>query len=681
MLLRHLLLFLLIFYCNILIAAEVKTEVARKIAVNFFCKNSNTAKSEVSVLSEHADYYKSKPLYYVLNLKSGGWVIVAGDDRIIPVIGYSPDGFFDVGNIPCCLKFYMKKVIRQIEDVIDNNYPQNEHILSKWQSILNNEQKSDEKTVSPLILSIWGQGKYYNAQCPLATGGPDGRALVGCVATAMSQVMYYYRYPLQGSGSHGGVNFGTTTYRWNEMLNELYEYNFGVAQLCYHAGVSVDMDYGASASGSYTFDVPNSLLNYFNYSIDIAYESRDMYWGDWIYYLVTNLDDKHPVIYSGHDDEGGHAWICDGYQGTDYFHMIWGWSGYCDGYFYLDNLAVSGYDFTDWQSAVFNIYPPYSSFPYYCSSTTSVPYTHGTIEDGSGPENYLNNSDCRWLIEPPGLIDHIIVSFNKMSTENTNDVLKFYDGSSTSDPLLGTFSGTSTSGSVQSTGDNLLVQFVTNGNTVSQGWQIEYNSFAPVYCSGVTYLTEASGTITDGSESNEYFSDQLCRWSIRPPNVSSITVKFNSMNLGSGDFLKIYNENTGELLETYTGSALPAEQIYYISKVFLHFQTDEQYNAQGWALDYTSTPYGVSENTSENNLNVYPNPAKEKIFVDFYSQSAEDVVIQLFAIDGKLVYEKVFKCKSTSNHYEIDARGFASGVYFLSATSNDIADKRKVFIE
>ncbi len=206
--------------------------------------------------------------------------------------------------------------------------------------------------------------------CPEDFDGPCERTYAGCVATAMAQVMFYYKYPLQGTGSHSyndypygyqSANFGNTTYSWNSMENQIMGYNNpAIAELLYHCGVSVNMNYGPDGSSASSSYVVSALINYFNYSPSIDLVHRDSYTdSEWKNILIENLDNKIPLYYDGYDEDQwvGHAFVCDGYQNEDYFHFNWGWSGYYNGYFYLDNLNVGGSNFSSWQGAIIYIYP------------------------------------------------------------------------------------------------------------------------------------------------------------------------------------------------------------------------------------------------------------------------------------------------------------------------------------
>jgi hypothetical protein len=142
------------------------------------------------------------------------------------------------------------------------------------------------------------------------------------------------------------------------MPNQLGSSDPDVATLLYHCGVSVNMQYSATSSGSLTSAGKDALINFFGYSANALYLIKSSYSdATWEGMLRADLDAGRPLIYAGTGIYGGHAWVCDGYSGTNYFHFNWGWGGYANGYFYLTNINPGGYDFTSSQVAILGIEP------------------------------------------------------------------------------------------------------------------------------------------------------------------------------------------------------------------------------------------------------------------------------------------------------------------------------------
>ena len=312
--------------------------------------------------------------YHILHLTGGGWIIVAGDDVAYPVIAFSPTGP-DPTQVDPPIQFsaWMETVSREIGLAIEEHLQPLPETARAWEYLrsetgLPTPWPDTGADVAPLLTTTWSQGTYYNAMCPEDPDGPDGHALVGCVATAMGQVMKYHNHPKIGRGEHTythatygtlSADFGATVYQWSEMADTLDDYNDAVATLLYHAGVSVDMNYGPHASSAYVQeDVVRALKTYFRYSPDLHFAAKVDYSDeDWTALLRSELDNGRPVLYRGSGSSGGHAFVCDGYTGTAYFHFNWGWGGSYDGYFYLNDLTPGGYPFTDDQGGIMGVIP------------------------------------------------------------------------------------------------------------------------------------------------------------------------------------------------------------------------------------------------------------------------------------------------------------------------------------
>ena len=312
-----------------------------------------------------------EPVYYIYNVGDNqGFVIVSAENNVYPIIGYSFEGSYtsQPGFEPANFNYWMDNCSNQIIYVRENALPADELIESTWNSLLVSDPVSkDFDNVDPLLTTLWDQGTYYNQLCPADPGGPGGHVWAGCVATAMAQVMKYHNHPLQGSGSHSyncpgygaqSADFGATTYEWTSMPNQVNSSNTSVATLLYHLGVSVDMQYSPSGSGAFSSDARDALVEYFGYSPDAQLLPKSGFPIEtFIYKLKNELNLSRPVYYSGSGSGGGHAFVCDGYQGNDFFHFNWGWSGYANGYFYLNNLNPGGFQFNQGQSALFYVYP------------------------------------------------------------------------------------------------------------------------------------------------------------------------------------------------------------------------------------------------------------------------------------------------------------------------------------
>ncbi|HNW97566.1 MAG TPA: C10 family peptidase [Bacteroidales bacterium] len=687
------------FAFNVAFAGNVDVKTAKNVALNAYReKFSNLydkSAGDIFITDEFLISENSQLLYYVFNTSNGGFIMVAANDIFIPILGYSFEGIYGNENQPEGFKYWVSNFKKEIVSDISAKITATPEIETAWSrykvSPENYTFKKGTKDVEPLLLAKWDQGACYNALCPAAAAGDGGHCYVGCVATSMAQIMYYYRYPEKGQNSYSypssygtlSASFGTTTYDWNAMANSCNGENLAIATLSYHCGIAVKMNYGTDGSSAQTTDWKTKLPLYFKYSSDINYAYKSSYsTAVWENMIRAQIDAKHPIEYTGYDESAGagHAFNLDGYQDSTYFHFNWGWSGYYNGYFYLTALNPTGNDFTSTQHMVYNIYPPTTSYPEYCSGNSdTLTSAVGTLTDGSGPSEYKNDVDCSWLISPSTLIDHLILSFDAINTESTNDIITIYDGPNTSSPVLGIYSGTTIPSQITSTSPQVLVTFKTNSSTVSEGWQIYYYSVYPIFCSGLTTLTAASGTFNDGSDIYNYNNGSNCIWEITPPNAATVTLHFESFNLESSDNVRVYDmDNTSSPLATYTGTVIPADVTSPSGKMRVIFKSNTSITAEGFTASYTSSLAGVEEFSAVKDMNIYPNPASSQLHVSFDIIENTDVTIKLMDLTGRQVYSEIY---TNGNKFEkdIDISGFTKGVYNLQIiTSGDLINKKIV---
>ena len=379
-----------------LFAEHVSADKASQVGMNFM-KQKYTY---ITTRGEALKMYKSIELtqvvnrsvdnqhFYVFNLNDNqGWVMVADDDRCIPILGYSKSGEFVTENLPANIEDWLSGISSEIQHVIDNNVVADNSTTLLWKELFAGESTEfinrGEKVVNPLVQTRWNQAPYYNALCPYNNHYGE-RTVTGCVATAMAQVLKYWNYPEVGSGSHSYstssygtlyANFGGTQYAWNNMPNRVTSTNDAVATLMYHCGVSVEMSYGVSAtggSGAYVISSYSNtdhcaefaFKNYFGYKPsahgELKNNTSDSQWKSMV---RADLDASRPLVYAGFGN-GGHCFICDGYDNSDKFHFNWGWDGQNDGYYSLSALnpgsggaGGGSYSFTNNQQAIFGLEP------------------------------------------------------------------------------------------------------------------------------------------------------------------------------------------------------------------------------------------------------------------------------------------------------------------------------------
>lgn len=405
-----------------LFAERITPDDAALVANNFMnVASASGAKKAVPQKKMVRKATAEENLFYVYENANGeGWVIVAANDAVTPVLAYSETGHFRTDNLPVNVKSWMGKYNKFIEKIEADGVEASEEATEQWKN-LRKAPRAVQATVvvGPLIKTTWDQDDPYWNLCP---GSGSSKAYTGCVATAMAQVMNYWQWPVKGTGSHSyqpldpnsdtgakskrygvqSADFGSTTYDWANMLDK---YTSGatsaqktaVATLMFHCGVATEMMYGNDAdggSGTYTVNygdwetnafpcAQNAFHEFFGYKKDgltgymrdgSTYEGVTYYnkWSDadWTAMIKEELDKRHPIMYGGAGSGGGHSFICDGYNDADYFHFNWGWSGENDGYYLLSKLKPGSggagggsYDFSEDQDVIIGIVPDKQDMP------------------------------------------------------------------------------------------------------------------------------------------------------------------------------------------------------------------------------------------------------------------------------------------------------------------------------
>ena len=699
----------LLLFISLTFGGKVPIEKARLVGSNFFfervTQHQQLNYQDMKVKESFTEKFNGNDVYYVFNFSNNGYVIVSADDAVPPVLAYSIDGSFSRENQPPQFINWMEGYAKQIDQSIQHPGDPTYDFHSTWQRLSTNDPAkldySPLTDVAPLEISTWDQGAYYNLLCPADPAGPNGHVWAGCVATAMSQVMYYYRWPVTGNGSNcyypSGypeqcADFGNTTYKWDEMVNSCTFRDTALATLIWHAGVAVNMMYSPSGSGAYSEDALNAMINNFRYSPNAHLVARDYTPTDqYTAILRDNLDNKRVMYYDGYGT-GGHAFNVDGYQGTDYFHFNWGWSGSYNGYFYLNNLNPGGDNFTNGQRAMVELYPDTinNNYPSYCTGQHVLSALNGTFEDGSGPvEDYLNNDDCSWLINPQSISDSVIritLTFNRFRTESENDIVNVYQGASTSDSLVASFSGDNIPPALVVNGGKALITFTTNGTTRKPGWYVSYTSKSYDWCSGsTTVFTDPEGSFSDGSGNFNYSNGTTCRWRITPSSGQNVRLMFNSSKTEPvNDYVKIYDVQTEQLLAQYSGdysvSSLPAPVVSSSGGMFIFFVTNASTTDEGWSASWTTSPLSTQDQSGLQGCQVFPNPATDQFFLQIYTPMKKSLTTELVSTDGKVILSEQFETTEGMNKKSFTISGLQAGVYILRVMGDDGLITRKVVI-
>ena len=363
---------LLILCVNVLLAQKRSAEQALGVAREFAkCIPCDIRPQSLYILTEQINpVYGARKMpaaktiykpYYIFtdSTENASFIIVSGDERMKRVLGYSKNGAWLGDQIPPALAELL------------HNYSQQYDMLQAGEVVHEHARKQiNIPTVAPLLQTTWDQGVPYNLLCP--TNCPSG-----CVATAMSQVMYFHQYPMTGQGSFSytshtcrykcSFDFSSAIFNWDMMKHTYSGLSFddsdadnSVAQIMYACGVSVGMDYDKSGSGAYMSDIPYALIHFFGYNDNVSYCQRTYYAAEEWYAMLTNeLANGRPVLYGGSDSrQGGHAFVIDGSDADNgMFHVNWGWGESFDGYYNLDALDPDDYRFSSYQQMIIYVSP------------------------------------------------------------------------------------------------------------------------------------------------------------------------------------------------------------------------------------------------------------------------------------------------------------------------------------
>lgn len=376
-------------------AQHVTKDAAQAKAVEFFNQQRAFPKKKVGAVllptaarlsdkaprqqKAHSQKEQTNAPYYIFNASDGqGYVIVSGDERAQKVLGYSDTGHISEETMPCGMKMLLDLYAEEISSLPQTL--QNEGGQVEMDEPLSAPKKvRDSRTnINAMVSCQWGQSSPYNGQCP--TSG-SSRCIVGCAATAMSQVLYYWGHqkgydikataiPAYTTRSQG-IKCGelpATTFDWANMKDRASS-DAAAAKLCRYVGQSIEMDYGTGNSEAWGSDMAPAYREYFGIDNHVRAIFRTDYdYNEWEKFIYDEMEAGRPVILCGvyySSGWGGHGFVCDGYQvSTDKYHINWGWNGSYDGYFSLTALNSSGStgtgsgNYSLYLTAIIGIQPP-----------------------------------------------------------------------------------------------------------------------------------------------------------------------------------------------------------------------------------------------------------------------------------------------------------------------------------
>ena len=358
-------------------ADKVSSATAQSVAKKFMGASSVTLVWDGNEAQAKAG---TDPVFYVFNVSGGGWVIVSAEDCTTPILGYSDTGSFRSDNMPVNIAGWMGSIREDIKKAREDKLSATVEVRQRWDNPIRIATRAGESKKT-LTTASWDQLTPYNGYLSkYVKNGSSGVSSLytGCVATAMAEVLRYHQWPEKGTGtldsyttrtkkySVTGYDLGHT-YDWNNMpltysnSSSTTQKN-AVAQLMLDCGVMVEMDYGTASiggSGAYPEDIVPALVEHMGYSKQATLRYRSNYTArKWLEMIRYEIDNNGPVLYGGSGNDGGHQFVCDGYDADNaMLHINWGWSGDDNGYYSLTLSIPGSYTFDEGQSAIFGLVP------------------------------------------------------------------------------------------------------------------------------------------------------------------------------------------------------------------------------------------------------------------------------------------------------------------------------------
>lgn len=621
-------------------AKPVDMQTAKSLGEKFL--KANTEIKSVSTELTYTVYADNgSAAFYVFTMQPKGFVIVSADDRAKPILGYSTESVFSAEEIADGLQSFFKNYQAGFSQIMAANEERTPEAVADWERLAATGKINDAKItreVPRLLTSIWNQSALYNDLCPIDTLGPNNHVYAGCVATAMSQIMYYWQWPQTGSGMNAyncypygdlSANFGATTYDFSMMPDYLDwtsrpEEIQAVALLQYHAGISVNMGYSPEGSGAYSELVLYALETYFHYDglsmeFNYKYAYTDLVWDNM---LRENLDYGMPLYYSASGDDGGHAFVCDGYDDNDMFHFNWGWQGLDNGYYPINGFYLSHYSFPDYHAALFGIYPGGE----FCYRPLPVSDLHvEEVSAGANRVSFTTPSFTECELEL-GQLDSVVVMRNNVVVHTEKDVALGAELSFVDTDALGICHYSLTPWYYGSVGmakkDTIL-----NGPTceltfhlhdsVGDGWIAESISIVDSRGHAVARLG-----LTEGSDAT---------LTVEVPSDDELSLRW-AYSIGGKDdesYFEVYDWN-GSLVYATNGKPTVGE----LCQV------------------YTDCGDDVAEN-NEAGFNLYPNPTESQVTI-------EGVEVEWLEVYNAIGQRVAASCQQT-----IDLSGMENGLYFF----------------
>ena len=379
----------LLFVAVNLMAEPIGEQRARQIATEFFAQRSTRVAGDINLewagdcITDESDTGSSldSSLIYIYNRGAdGGFVVVAGDSNITPILAYSFDMTLNTSNMADATAAILDAWCRQVEGARKAAKP-----------ISGTTMRAATRSNDAILYAtaLWNQEEPYNREAPVYNGA---RSVTGCVATAMSIICHYNRWPERGVGTtpeysyydyygqYRTVEANTLgrAYEYNKMLTSYIEGSYtdelanAVAALMKDMGTSVKMSYHFTQSGAYSSDALCAFTKYFGYTKNARLTHGATFSTEvWTEMIRENLRNYGPTYFSGADAYGGgHAFVVDGFDSGDYFHFNFGWSGVGNGYYLMPSI-----DYYQRQAAILYLAPDKDGTSTYVDDIRLVEYS------------------------------------------------------------------------------------------------------------------------------------------------------------------------------------------------------------------------------------------------------------------------------------------------------------------
>lgn len=684
------------------IASPVDSTRAKKLASNFWNLHvtpSRNGQQDIEFQNLAVQMGMSQ-IYILQNINGEGFVIISADDRAIPVLGYAEHGRIDVNNVPDNFLGWLQGCNSEIQHAVDSQVTQSETAAAEWNALAAGIALAPKSptAVSPLLSTTWDQGSPYNALCP---GTAYNRSPVGCVATAMAQVMKYWAYPPKGQGSHSytcsyygstlSANFGNTTYSWSSMPSSVYSSNTQVATISYHCGVSVEMNYTPDGSGAQTisyydndYSAEHALNRFFGYSNAIHGEHKSQFTdNEWIQMLKTELNASRPVIYSGFDSDNtsGHCFVCDGYNNNNQFHFNWGWGGSYDCYCSISSLIPGG---TGWgggngnfsynQQALFNVQPPAlvlgSAFSITPTSGTTVEHgvSHSFTATVRNSQNTAFNGSLKLVIEADnGVLKQMIQEYPNVTIAGNSTNSKTFTSVITA--LPGNYKLTLyykannstewTNVGIGSGSNRLDITVILNPDSFENNNNTSTPYvFTPNFSNNQATINTTGANIHVGDNFDYYKFDLPAGY--RYNVESTLYDSQNNPQQYSGNIqmrVSINNAAWAMLQDTTSGTFALENGGPVLYKVWP--TVSGAVGTYLLSIKITRTPNtGIDDREADGNIAIYPNPTTGICHLECESGEGQCFVYDVF---GKLLISKNIEGKIT----DLDLSDFAIGTYIV----------------